>query len=207
VPSELLPLLTTAFELWGSPVSYLELVAVALSLAMVMGNLRVKVWAWPLAIAASACYALLFAGSQLYGETALQVLFIGVSIWGWTRWKSNSQQQLAHAGIGTLTMRQRWLAALLTLSCWPLLGLLLDQVTDSDVPFADALATVASVTGQCMLAAKRLENWWVWLAVNLYSIGLFAYKQLWLTAALYAVFALLSWWGWRAWQARLAQHG
>jgi nicotinamide mononucleotide transporter len=60
------------------------------------------------------------------------------------------------------------------------------------------------VAGQFLLGRKLIENWLVWLAVNLFSIGLFAYKQLWLTAALYALFAVLSVIGWRAWRARLA---
>jgi nicotinamide mononucleotide transporter len=71
------------------------------------------------------------------------------------------------------------------------------------VPYADALATVASVTGQVLLGRKVLENWPVWLMVNVYSVALFAYKSLWLTAILYGLFALLSIAGWRAWSRRL----
>jgi nicotinamide mononucleotide transporter len=76
------------------------------------------------------------------------------------------------------------------------------RLTDSDVPWLDALPTVASVTGQVLLGLKRVENWPVWLAVNLFSVGLFAYKGLWLTTLLYAVFAALSVIGWRAWRRR-----
>jgi nicotinamide mononucleotide transporter len=65
---------------------------------------------------------------------------------------------------------------------------------------------VASVTGQWLLARKRVEAWAVWLAVNVFSVGLFAYKALWLTALLYAVFAVLSVAGWQAWR-RLAAAG
>jgi nicotinamide mononucleotide transporter len=72
------------------------------------------------------------------------------------------------------------------------------------VPYLDALPTAGSVAGQFLLGRKLIENWLVWLAVNLFSIGLFAVKGLWLTALLYALFALLSIAGWRAWRARLA---
>jgi nicotinamide mononucleotide transporter len=201
------PLLAPAFELWGSPVTVLEIAAVVMSLAMVLGNLRVKVWAWPLAIAASACYALLFAASRLYGEAGLQLFFIAVSVWGWQQWHRADDTAKADLGIGRLSATQRLYTLLGTLAAWPLLGLVLKTATDSDVPFADALPTVASVTGQVLLALKRVETWWVWLAVNVYSVLLFAYKQLWLTALLYALFAALSWWGLRAWQRRLAAHG
>jgi nicotinamide mononucleotide transporter len=68
------------------------------------------------------------------------------------------------------------------------------------VAYADALPTVASVTGQWLLARKYVQTWPTWLVVNVYSVGLFAHKALWVTAALYAVFAVLSVAGWRAWR-------
>ena len=200
----LTPLLAAAFSLWGSPVTWLEIVAFVLSVAMVIGNLRVKVWAWPLAIAASACYALLFAASKLYGEAGLQLFFIAVSFWGWWQWWRGTDAQGHQLAVRRMSLRLRWRSAIATLLAWPLLGLLLMRATDSDVPFADALPTVASVTGQILLGRKYVENWIVWFGVNVFSIGLFAWKALWLTAALYAVFAVLSWVGWRAWRQKAA---
>ncbi|MDP3614680.1 MAG: nicotinamide riboside transporter PnuC, partial [Rubrivivax sp.] len=75
---------------------------------------------------------------------------------------------------------------------------------DSDVPWFDALPTAASITGQVLLGRKFVENWPVWFGVNVVSVALFAYKGLWLTVLLYALFAALSLLGWRTWQ-RLAQ--
>ena len=86
---------------------------------------------------------------------------------------------------------------------WPALALFLDHRTDSDVPWFDAFPTAASVVGQWLLGRKYVENWGVWLLVNVVSVALFAYKGLWLTVLLYAVFAVLSVAGWRAWR-RLA---
>ncbi len=88
------------------------------------------------------------------------------------------------------------------LLAWPLLGVLLRRYTDTDVPWWDALPTAGSVAGQWLLGRKYVENWLVWLAVNLVSTGLFAYKGLWLTVLLYALFAALSVVGWRAWTAQ-----
>jgi len=197
------PLLAPAFVLWGSPVSWLEVVAVSLSLGMVACNLRVHPLAWPLAIAASALYALLFADARLYGEAGLQFVFIGVALWGWWQWLRGTGGDGAPLRVHTLTSRLRWAVAAATLAAWPLLGLLLARATDSDVPYFDALPTVASVTGQLLLARKLLENWAVWFGVNVVSVALFAYKALWLTAGLYALFAVLSLLGWRVWRARM----
>lgn len=201
------PLLAPAFALWGSPITWLELVAFALSVAMVWLNLRVNVWAWPLAIAASALYALLFASSRLYGEAGLQFVFIAAACWGWLQWLRGRGADGRPLRVHRLDRRARWRIAALTLAAWPLLGLLLGRHTDTDVPFLDALPTVGSVAGQLLLGRKLIENWPVWLAVNLFSVGLFALKGLWLTVLLYAVFALLSVLGWRAWLTLAAPRG
>lgn len=190
------------FTLLGSPVTGLELVAFVLSLWMVACNLRVHPLAWPLAMLSSAAYGVLFAHSKLYGEAGLQLLFIAVAAWGWWQWLRGRGDDGQALRVHRLSARQRGQAALATAAAWPLMGLLLLAATDSDVPFLDALPTVASVTGQLLLARKCLENWAVWLGVNLASVWLFAVKGLWLTVLLYAIFAVLSVLGWRAW-ARL----
>jgi nicotinamide mononucleotide transporter len=200
------PLLGPAFTLWGSPITWLEIVAFVLSIAMVLANLRVNPVGWPLAIVASLLYALLFADAKLYGEAGLQFVFVAVAFWGWWQWLRGRGTDGARLAVHRLAPRGTAVTAALTLAAWPLLGTLLARGTDSPTPFADALATVASITGQVLLGRKVLENWGVWLGVNVFSVGLFAYKALWLTALLYALFALLSVAGWRAWTHRIA-HG
>jgi nicotinamide mononucleotide transporter len=198
------PLLAPAFSLWGSPVTALECAAIVVALAMVAANMRVHPVAWPLAIASSLMYALLFADAKLYGEAGLQFVFIAVALFGWWQWLRGLGDDGRPLQVRTMSGRLRWTAAAATLAAWPLLGLLLDRATDSDVPYLDALPTVGSIAGQVLLARKYLENWSVWAVVNVISVGLFAYKALWLTAVLYALFAVLSVLGWRAWRARLA---
>jgi len=195
--------LAPAFTLWGSPATWLELAAFFIALAMVWCNLRVNPWAWPLAITSSLMYALLFADAKLYGEAGLQFVFIAVALWGWWQWLRGTGADGAALRVRRLSVRARWLALALTLAAWPLLGWVLSRATDSDVPYFDALPTVASITGQLLLGRKLLENWPTWLAVNIVSVALFASKGLWLTVLLYALFAVLSVVGWRAW-ARLA---
>jgi nicotinamide mononucleotide transporter len=197
-------LVAPAFTLWASPISWLEIVAFVLSIAMVLCNFRVNPLAWPLAIVASALYGLLFASSRLYGEASLQLLFIMVAFWGWWQWLRGHGADGTPLRVHVLAPRARMAIGALTLAAWPLLGWLLDRHTDSDVPYLDALPTVGSIAGQFLLGRKLVENWPVWLLVNLVSIGLFAMKALWLTVLLYALFAALSVVGWRVWQSRVA---
>ncbi|MBC7939718.1 MAG: nicotinamide mononucleotide transporter [Chitinophagaceae bacterium] len=174
---------------------------------MVLANMRVNPIAWPLAIASSLLYALLFADSKLYGEAGLQIVFVALALWGWWQWLRGRGDDGAALRVHTLSTRSRWVAFVATLGVWPLLALLLMLATDSDVPWLDALATVGSVAGQLLLGRKLVENWPVWVAVNAFSVGLFAHQALWLTAMLYGLFTVLALAGWRAWQARLRQGG
>ena len=200
------PALMPALTLWGAPVTALEVVAFVLALLMVWANLRVNPVGWPLAIASSLMYALLFADSKLYGEASLQLVFVVLALWGWWQWLRGTTETGVPLPVRHLLPRQRLWAAAATLAAWPLLGLLLKHCTDSDVPFLDALPTAASVTGQILLGRKFVDNWPVWLAVNIVSVALFAYKGLWLTVVLYGVFAVLSVVGWRAWRRKVAGH-
>lgn len=193
------PLLAAAFTLFGGPVTWLEIVAFVLALWMVWCNFRVAPLAWPLAIVSSLLYALLFAHSKLYGEASLQLVFVALAFWGWWQWLRGKGGDGGELRVRTLAPRRRWACAAATLAAWPLLGLLLNRITDSDVPYLDALPTVGSIAGQFLLGRKLIENWAVWFVVNVVSVPLFAYKGLWLTVILYVLFALLSLIGWRAW--------
>ena len=199
-----------AFTAWGSPVTWLEIVAFAMAVAMVLANFRVHVVGWPLAIASSALYALLFADSKLYGEASLQFIFIALAGWGWWQWLRGRGDDGTALKVRSLPLRLRLWTLCLTLAAWPLLGALLHRATDSDMPYLDALPTVGSVAGQILLGRKYVENWPVWVAVNAVSVVLFAWKGLWLTVILYALFTVMAAAGWRAWRrlaARGAVHG
>ena len=198
------PLLAAAFTLWGSPVSWLEIVAFVLAVAMVVFNMRVNPVAWPLAIASSLMYLLLFAQHRLYGEASLQIVFALVALWGWWQWLRGRQADGSRLRVRWLTARARAGLAAATLAAWPLLGLFLDRATDSDVPYWDAFPTTASLAGQWLLGRKYVENWPVWVVVNVVSVGLFAYKGLWLTVLLYALFAVMAIAGWRVWARKAA---
>jgi nicotinamide mononucleotide transporter len=197
------PLFAPAFSLWGSPATWLEVVAFVLALAMVLFNIRVNPLGWPLAIVSSLLYFALFWSSRLYGDASLQILFAVVALWGWWQWLRGTQSDGAVLRVRRLGPRGRWIALATLAVAWPATGLFLARYTDTDVPWWDAFPTAASVVGQWLLGRKYVENWPTWIVVNVVAVTLFAYKGLWLTVILYTVFIGLSAVGWRAW-ARLA---
>jgi nicotinamide mononucleotide transporter len=77
--------------------------------------------------------------------------------------------------------------------------------TESHIAAWDALVTTLSLLAQFLLAKKKIENWWVWLVVNILTVGLMLFKSLWLTAVLYFIFAVLSYVGLKAWQKQHAR--
>jgi nicotinamide mononucleotide transporter len=192
-----------AFTLWGTPTTWLEIAAFALALIMVGCNIREIHWGWPLAIVSSLMYFAVFWRSKLYGDASLQIFFAVVAFWGWLQWLRGVRADGSGLRVARLTPRGLGFTLLAGALLWPATGLFLARYTDTDVPWWDAFPTAVSLVGQFLLGRKFIENWAVWIVVNVVSIGLFAYKHLWLTAVLYTIFVVLSVMGWRAWQRKL----
>jgi nicotinamide mononucleotide transporter len=201
------PLFAVAFSAGGVAVTWLEAAAFAISIAMVALEIRVDPLAWPLAIVTSLMYLLLFWRSRLYGNAALQVLFIAVAVWGWWQWVCGTAADGSPLGVTWLGTRGRWATACAVALAWPATALWLRHSTDSAVPWWDAFPTAASVVNQWLVGRKHVESWAVWIVVNVVAAALFAYQGLWLTALLYAVFIAMAVAGWRAWARLAAQAG
>jgi nicotinamide mononucleotide transporter len=196
------PLFASAFVVWGAPVTWLEIVAFALSIAMVVCNIRVNVLGWPLAIASSLLYLLLFWNSRLYGDAGLQVFFALVAAWGWWQWLRGTDAEGRPLRVRGLGARGRMGVLVAIAIAWPATAFFLLRFTDTDVPWWDAFPTAASVVGQWLLGRKYVENWPVWIVVDVVAAALFAYKGLWLTTILYLVFVAMAAVGWRSWRAK-----
>jgi nicotinamide mononucleotide transporter len=184
--------------------SPLEIAAVVLALATVFCNIREIHWGWPLAIVSSLMYVVIFWDARLYGDASLQVFFAVVAFWGWYQWLRGHRADGSVLHVARLSVQGIVFTIVSSALLWPITGWFLANYTDTDVPWWDAFPTALSVVGQFLLGRKFIENWAVWVAVNVVSVGLFAYKGLWLTAGLYAVFIVLSFVGWREWKTRIA---
>jgi nicotinamide mononucleotide transporter len=202
-------MLDSAFHLFGTDVSWLEVLGFVAALGCVILSVFEIHWGWLLAIISSILYGYLFSTSRLYGEAALQGFFVLVAAWGWWQWLFGRRRRTAQGGNSRLTIEslgaRHRLAVLGTwLAGWLILGLTLEQLTDSDLPWLDAFPTAGSLIGQLLLARKLIENWAVWTVVNLASVVLFVMKGLWLTALLYLLFAMLAILGWLRWSRQSA---
>jgi nicotinamide mononucleotide transporter len=189
-----------AFQLFGSPASWAELIGAVLGIAMVVCNIRQIHWGWPLAFVSSVLYFLVFWGSKLYGEGALQIFFAAMAIWGWVQWLRGVRPdgKVLRVQILSPSNTIKLIAACAVL--WGATGLFLLKFTTTDVAWWDAFPTALSIVATVLLGRKYIENWPLWIAVNIVSMALFAYKGLWLTVGLYGVFAVMAVIGWQAWR-------
>jgi nicotinamide mononucleotide transporter len=183
-----------------------------LSLAMVYCNIRQIHWGWLLAIVSSVLYGFVFWKTALYGQAALQVMFIAMAAWGWWQWLQGrsltqvpTDMQASDQPAVSSLQRHEWLrVCMATLLAWVVCTVVLHQLSDSKVLVLDALITALALLGQYLLGRKKIETWWVWLAVNILTIALMVTQYLWLTAFLYFVFAVLSVVGLNTWRKQNA---
>jgi nicotinamide mononucleotide transporter len=181
----------------------LEIVSFTLALVMVILNIRQSPWAWLFSITSAALYAIVFYGSKLYGDMSLQFFFIAVSLWGWYQWLFGG---VSHHGVQVSRLTHKgWLyVALAWLLGFVAIAAFLRLFTDTDVPHIDAFLTAGSLVGQLLLSRKKLENWHVWIGIDLIYIGLYIHKHLYLTALLFSLFVVLAAVGLRTWKKSLA---
>ncbi|MBU6367161.1 MAG: nicotinamide riboside transporter PnuC [Gemmatimonadetes bacterium] len=166
---------------------------------------RQSMWAWPLGVVNAVAYVAVFARAGLYADTALQVAYGWLSLVGWWRWGRGSASMAPANPLPVTRTPRAWWAPLAaaTLALWVLLALGAAQLPGAALPVLDGLLVSVSLVAQWLMTRKRLENWWLWIAVDVVYIGLFANRQLPVTAALYALFLGLAIQGLRAWTRTL----
>ena len=179
--------------------SPLELFAALLGAISVWLSVRQNIWSWPTAIINVVLYSLVFYEAKLYADMGLQVIYAVLSIYGWYEW--------LYGGAGRTELhvtrtgpRLAALLALIAAAGSAILGVVLHRVTDAALPFMDSFLSSTSLVAQWMMTKKLLENWLVWITVDVLYVGMFIFKGLYLTAGLYAVFLGLAVKGYIDWR-------
>ena len=178
--------------------SELEFVAVAFGFANIALLIRKSVWNFPCGIIMVMLYAGIFFETRLYSEALLQLFFLCVQIFGWRKWL------LAIADEGELVVE--WSEPRVLIYCFAItvvlafaLGTVMATQTNAVAPYPDATVAAASVVAQFLLSYRRIENWIYWIAIDCLSIGLYVWRDLYLTAGLYVVMLIMSVIGLEVW--------
>jgi nicotinamide mononucleotide transporter len=178
--------------------SGLEIFAVIISVIGVALTIKRNMWCWWFNFLAFVLYAYLFYTFKLYGETILQFFFMVVNFYGFYHWLKGKQQdhdiRIEPIKISTVIW-QILLAALAGLA----FGLSLKFWTDAAVPMLDAQLAAFSLLATYWTSRKHIATWVLWVFVDIVYVGMFIYKDLFLTAGLYAAFVGLAAFGWWQW--------
>ena len=180
----------------------LEWTAAALGVVNVTLVVRRSVWNYPFGLAMVSLYFFVFFEARLYSDALLQIFFFAVQLYGWWNWL----QARAAAGEVTVTLlspraRLAWLAG--TAAAGLLWGLAMARYTDAAAPMTDAAIASTSIAAQILMAQRRIENWVLWILVDIVAVGLFASRGLYATSALYGLFLMLSIAGLIGWRRAL----
>ena len=182
-----------------------EPLAVVTGIAAVALTVKQRVINWPIGIVSTALFLYLFIRAGLYADSALQVLYIGLGLYGWWHWLRGGPtgDDLPVSSVSKRTLVIGFVVVACSVGA---VGAFLDASTDSTVPYPDAATTVLSVAAQILLTRKLIESWPVWiLGVNVPYVAIYLYKGLPLTAALQFVFIALSIAGWLEWRRSMLE--
>ena len=184
-----------------------EITGAILGLLYIFFSIRQSIYTWPTGLLSSFFYIFVFLKSGFYAFTGLQVYYVLISIYGWIYWMKDTKNEDSRAkSIKKITRRVLKILVPVVIILYGLILLILVKFTDSELPFADSFITAFSIVGTWMLARKIIENWIVWIVVDILSAGLFLYQELWPTAILYGIYVILAFSGYFEWKKSLIKN-
>ena len=168
--------------------------------------IRRTLWAFPVGLVAVTVQGVLFFRAKFYADAALQIFFFAALAGGWWHWAHGRGASETELPVTALSGRGRMVTLGLGVGATVLWAWALRTWTDAVMPWRDAFIAAFSVAAQVLQARKAIENWALWLVVNLVAITAYWKADLAYTAFLYAVYFGLAVVGWREW-ARAKQGG
>lgn len=155
---------------------------------------RRNIHTWWTGIVACILFGLLFFESKLYADVTLQAFFIVTGVIGWLAWHKNRGKEVVQVAITKLTSTQAIVYFHVAAVSAVLYGFVLHSFTDAWAPYMDSVVLTFSILGQLLLMYRKREAWPVWVLVNILSVPLYASRELYMTATLYAVFLVHAVW-------------
>ena len=179
---------------------WLDIVTTILGLAYILLEYRASTWMWLVGFLMQSLGIVLYYQKGLYADCCMEFYYLGVTIYGWWRWvkpKANSQKPIAISRFPKKLILP-WLAIIAVV--WAIIYWLLVTFTNSNVPLADSFTTALSIIGIWALAHKFLEQWFIWIAVDVVTCVLYFYKDIPFKASLYALYVVIAVFGYFKWR-------
>ena len=184
--------------------SLLELVAVVFAVAYLVLAVRENSLCWYAAGISTLIFLFIFWDVKLYMESGLQIYYLAMAFYGWYQWRG-ANRETTSLRVSKWRAKQHVIALALIATLTFISGSLLNSGTDANLPYLDSFTTWASVVTTFMVARKILENWFYWLVIDSVSIYLYFDRELYFTSLLFAIYIVIIFFGWFAWNRSYRQ--
>ncbi len=185
---------------------FLEIIGTIVGLVYLYLEYKASIHLWIAGIIMPAIYIFIYWDAGLYADFGINVYYLLAALYGWFLWKYGNKNKCSEASNGNelpiskIPKRLIFPSILVFVLTFILISYILISFTDSNVPYLDSFTTALSIVGMWMLARKFIEQWWVWIVVDLVSAGLYVYKELYMTSGLYALYAVIAFFGYLNWK-------
>ena len=178
---------------------WLDITTTLLGLLYILFEYRASVWLWFVGFLMQALGIVLYYQKGLYADCGMEFYYLSMTVYGYWKWVHGSAKK-KELPITRFPRRLiiPWLAVILAI--WGIIYWLLITFTNSNVPAADSFTTALSIVGIWALAHKYLEQWFIWIAVDVVTCVLYYYKDIPFKAGLYALYVVIAIFGYKKWK-------
>ena len=192
---------------------WLDITTTVLGLAYILLEYKASAWMWVVGFAMQALGIVLYYEKGLYADCGMEFYYLAMTVYGWWRWVRHEELSVSETSQGdSPSVKQEslpvsrfpsrlilpWLVIIVVI--WGIIYWILVTFTNSNVPLADSFTTALSIVGIWALAHKFLEQWFIWIAVDVVTSALYFYKDIPFKASLYALYVIIAIFGYRKWR-------
>lgn len=184
---------------------YLEIIGTIVGLIYLWLEYHASIYLWLASIVMPLIYIFIYHNAGLYADMGINIYYVIASIYGIICWRwgisrknkkdASTALKITHTPTSRITP-----LSIISIALTFAIAYILITFTDSNVPWWDSVTTSLSIVAMWMMARKYIEQWWVWIVVDVISAGLYVYKELFFTAGLYALYAIIAYFGYKKWK-------
>ena len=184
---------------------WLDIVTTVLGLAYILLEYRASIWMWAVGFAMQALGIVLYYQKGLYADCGMEFYYLSMTVYGYWKWKTHPQPLSVEGGgikslLPSLNKERLGVGLFIIAAIWAAIYWLLVTFTNSNVPLADSFTTALSIVGIWALAHKYLEQWFIWIVVDVVTSVLYFYKDIPFKASLYALYVIIAIFGYIKWR-------
>lgn len=182
----------------------LEIIGAVIGLTYLYLEYKANIWLWPVGVIMPIVYVIIFYQTKFYADMGIYIYYFFASIYGWYIWAKTSKQtdelSISHTPVKYIGKLIASFGAIFFVITFVLL-----RFTDSPVPYGDSFTTSLSILAMWMLAHKYIEQWWLWIGVNVVSTVLYVWKGLYPTALLFLIYSIIPFFGYFKWKRMMEE--